>query len=69
MRQAFFLFLIAFVAVATIGWLAWLVGQALYTMWQDRRLYRELDALENWSKQRKTRDTSADAAASDSVEP
>ncbi len=68
MRRAFFLFLIAFVAVASVVYLGWLIGQSLYAMWQDRRLYRELDELELWAKKRAGSDTSSTNSPTESTE-
>jgi NADH:ubiquinone oxidoreductase subunit 4 (subunit M) len=67
-KRAFFLFLIVFVVVASAAYLVWLVGQAVYDLWNDRKLYKEMAELEAWAKNRR-QTAAAPPTASQPTEP
>ena len=52
-KRTFILFLVGFVAVATVAYLAYLLFDALRGMYRDWRLTKEMDELEAWSREKK----------------
>ena len=53
MKRAFILFLVGFLAIATVGYLVYLLVDALHAMYKDWRLGKEMDELQAWSRQKK----------------
>jgi len=50
MKRAFFFLVIVGITLAVIGYVIWLVLDALYSMYQDWRLGKELDEIEAQQK-------------------
>jgi len=48
-KRTFFYFTILFIGVAIAGYIAWLLVDALVSVYKDRKLAKELDELEAWA--------------------
>ena len=53
MKRTFFIFVLVFIAVATVGYLLWLAIDACIGIYKDRQLGKELDELEAMAREKK----------------
>jgi hypothetical protein len=53
MKRAFFFLVIVGITIAVVCYILWLVLDALYSMYQDWRLGKELDELESLQKEKR----------------
>lgn len=53
MKRAFFFLVIVGITIAVICYVLWLVLDALYSMYQDWRLGKELDELEAYQQEKR----------------
>jgi hypothetical protein len=53
MKRAFFFLVIVGVTIAVVCYVLWLVLDALYSMYQDWRLGKELDELEAYQQEKR----------------
>lgn len=60
MKRAFFFLVIVGITLAVVGYVIWLVLDALYAMYQDWRLGKELDEIESQHRAKRHPDGPSD---------